>query len=347
MYLILSSENDFSTCDVIDWFLYYNIPFIRINENDKIILEKLLINKYEIKFKLKIINHLTSEIIKIKSEEIKGYWYRRGDFNLEYFNIKTDKDDDLIKKLNEYKQKENRNLICFFNYYLKNINCINSYNDNFTNKLIDLAIASKLKHLKIPQTIITNNKKDLLDFRNKVGTIITKAITYGKQTFFEEISIGHPTTKIKYNYLNKLPDFFDYSKIQQFIDKKYDIRIFYLNETIQASAILSPNNKNSKVDFRKDQYNLRIVPFTIPEQIQEELIILMNGIGLNCGSIDIVVDKYNNFYFLEVNPIGQFGFISYKCNYQLEKKIFLELTKNETSIRKNNQGKQKQTSCLC
>jgi len=42
---------------------------------------------------------------------------------------------------------------------------------------------------------------------------------------------------------------------------------------------------------------------------------------LNSGSIDILVTPNNEYVFLEVNPVGQFGMVSQPCNYYLEKRI--------------------------
>lgn len=47
----------------------------------------------------------------------------------------------------------------------------------------------------------------------------------------------------------------------------------------------------------------------------------MNKLNYSSGSIDLVVDKDDKYIFLEVNPVGQFGMVSYPCNYGLEKII--------------------------
>ncbi len=47
----------------------------------------------------------------------------------------------------------------------------------------------------------------------------------------------------------------------------------------------------------------------------------MDKLDLNCGSIDMIVNTKNEFIFLEVNPVGQFGMVSEPCNYFLEKKV--------------------------
>ncbi|WP_447951552.1 hypothetical protein [Chryseobacterium koreense] len=45
-------------------------------------------------------------------------------------------------------------------------------------------------------------------------------------------------------------------------------------------------------------------------------------------SIDMIVNKDWEYYFLEINPVGQFGMISNPCNYFLEKKLAELLLKN-------------------
>ena len=47
----------------------------------------------------------------------------------------------------------------------------------------------------------------------------------------------------------------------------------------------------------------------------------MSCLGLDSGSIDMVVTKEGDFVFLEVNPVGQFNQVSKPCNYFLEKEI--------------------------
>ncbi len=47
----------------------------------------------------------------------------------------------------------------------------------------------------------------------------------------------------------------------------------------------------------------------------------MDKIGLNCGSIDMIRGTDGKYYFLEVNPNGQFGMVSSPCNLGLYKLV--------------------------
>lgn len=47
----------------------------------------------------------------------------------------------------------------------------------------------------------------------------------------------------------------------------------------------------------------------------------MKKCELNTGSIDIIYGIDGKYYFLEVNHCGQFGAVTYRCNYYAEKYI--------------------------
>ncbi len=53
----------------------------------------------------------------------------------------------------------------------------------------------------------------------------------------------------------------------------------------------------------------------------------MNRLNLGSGSIDLLYSNSNEFVLLEINPMGQFSFYSYICNYYVEKIIAIELCK--------------------
>lgn len=52
----------------------------------------------------------------------------------------------------------------------------------------------------------------------------------------------------------------------------------------------------------------------------------MKDVGLNTGPIDLIRGLDDKYYFLEINPVGQYGFISKPCNYDIDYEIFNFLT---------------------
>ena len=82
------------------------------------------------------------------------------------------------------------------------------------------------------------------------------------------------------------------------------------------------DNCIDNVDIRKPNLQNQInIPYKLPTFFEEKLSKLMDILGLNTGSFDIIKGTDSNLYFLEINPVGIFDNVSYYCNYYLEKKI--------------------------
>ena len=119
------------------------------------------------------------------------------------------------------------------------------------------------------------------------------------------------------------------------MDKVYELRVFYLAGEFHAMAIFSQNDEQTRVDFR--QYNRRRpnrnVPYRLAPELAARLRGLMDDLGLETGSIDLMVARDGREVFLEINPVGQFGMVSRPCNYRLERKVA------ELLLRKEDDGK--------
>ncbi len=113
------------------------------------------------------------------------------------------------------------------------------------------------------------------------------------------------------------------SLIQEYIDKKIEIRTYFIANLFYSMAIFSQKNEKTKVDFKDYDKNKpnRLVPFKLPNNIISKLKKLMTKLNLNSGSIDMIYSTKNEYVFLEVNPLGQFDWLSYNCNYYIERKL--------------------------
>lgn len=262
--------------------------------------------------------------INIYYGDISGFWYRRGGLNMD---IKIDeiltKSDSLFLNFQEHINNEMTSLIIsIYNDLTKNLGVsIGNFLTGSVNKILTLKRAMK-NRISVPDTLITTDKQELLSFFNKHNqNIITKSISQNIHVEEGNTIIAAYTEEI--TNIDSVPDSFEISLFQQKIDKKYELRIFYLKGDFYAMAIFSQLDNQTKVDFRKynDQKPNRTVPFNLPNDIKNKLKNLMDECKLDTGSIDMIIDQNNNYYFLEVNPVGQFGMVSYPCNYNLEKKI--------------------------
>ena len=123
--------------------------------------------------------------------------------------------------------------------------------------------------------------------------------------------------------INKLPEDFKPTLFQELIEKKYEIRTFFLDGQLSSMCIFSQEDSKTNIDFRNYNFSKpnRRVPYSLPEEISIKLKDLFSLLDLNTGSVDLIKDKKGNYIFLEINSIGQFGMTSHPCNYSLEKQI--------------------------
>ncbi len=315
MTLILSVEKDLLTSNVIEWLIYYNIKFSRLN-NENIINAEIEISNSNIR--LAITKDKT-----INLKDYKSYWYRRGNFNLE--NTLLRGNTNTIWQINQHKTINCDDVKAYIHTYLStHINAVNSYQDNSINKLTELTLAREIG-ITIPYTLITTCKKSALIFINEHENIITKTLTNSLNLEIDNVSFYWHTLLLTKKDIEYYPESFSPIKLQTCIDKAFELRVFYLNGKFYASAIFSQNDEQTKIDFRN--YNEsnpnRVIPYTLPKGEQIKFKSLMQNLNLKSGSLDIIVSAKGEYVFLEVNPIGQFTQVSYPCNYHLEREMAL------------------------
>jgi ATP-GRASP peptide maturase of grasp-with-spasm system len=302
MILILSEQSDPTTTTVIEWLEYYNKDWVRINIEDTI--EFIFIGE-DVIFKL--------DQKEYKLSEFTSYWYRRGMFSF-VNNYSTG-----ISQFDGFLKIEFQKIVEFIYYRLRKLNSINSIEFSDVNKLIVNSVAKEVGILT-PNDLIFSNKESLREnICNK--QFLTKPIGGGSINIFYDFSTYAFSTILNPTHV-KTQSFFP-SLVQNYIDKKYELRIFYIKGEFYSMAIMSQLDDQTKIDFRK--YNTekpnRTIPFVLPKIIEQKIENLMLKLNLNCGSIDMIVTPENEYVFLEVNPVGQFGMTSYPCNFQLEKRI--------------------------
>lgn len=301
MILIISDEYDMSTNIVIDWLSYFQVDWFRINDSDECELS-VIDSKTVIKLK-----HTMIDIAKIEA-----VWYRRGFISVGQFKKLE------VPQFNSYLSHNKNVLHEYLQYKLSDKRQINSYNKANVNKLIVNDIAKEIG-LKIPESYIDNKFLS----QKKYKKTITKPITPSFLGSINDLKIDSYTKILQKDRIKS----FNTSLIQEYIEKKFEIRTFYLLGKCWSMAILSQGDSKTQVDFRRYNADVpnRTVPFKLPESIEEMIDKLMKRISLESGSIDLLYSTNNIFYFLEVNPVGQFGMVSFPCNYHLEREIALHL----------------------
>lgn len=301
MILIFSQKKHQSTVEeVMDWLAFYDQKYKRVND-------------------------VLSLDIEHDFNNVSAIWFWRlyaKNVNIQADSIKNTK--NIIKGF----KSENKAKTNFLFYKLRNKYWLSHHQKSLVNKLIVLDKAKEFG-FKIPDSIHTGEKKNLIEFKQKYGRLITKCIDNTFPLMSKERYVMFYTKEIKDAHVSTLPNYFESSFFQEHIDNKFEIRVFFIEKKIYSMAIMTPADE---VDYRKKTDQLRKVPYQLPIEIEEKIKLLMHDLDLNTASIDLMCGKDDVIYFLEVNPVGQLGMVSQPCNYYLEKEIAINLTKHNEEI---------------
>lgn len=295
--LIISESFDISTPNVMDWLHFYGKKVVRKNVD----------TDYE-NFNLKISNDAVTT-------SLKDFvvWNRRGYLPL----IPTE-----LKKTVwiDYLKKEQLSVLFSLELFNKE-NYIGSYNQEFNNIKILILKSAVDSGLKIPNTIVTNNKKDFLGFIEEGKRYITKSLYRSPYIeTYDSTYYGNGTIEID---IANLSENFAPSLVQEYIEKEIEIRVFFIEDVFYSMAIFSQNNEKTMIDFRN--YDIkkpnRNTPFVLPNEISEKIKAFIQKIDCNTGSIDLILTPQGEYVFLEINAMGQYSWLSESCNYYIDKKI--------------------------
>lgn len=325
LILLLSRQDDASTREVSEWLCSLEKRFIRINADDK----KNSFLSCDVNtgcFTFRIHN----KTITFSPRDIKSIWHRRSGFSKQSLLENVEKlrgiFHDPASFAADHLHEEATELFDFIYFLLDReagIRKIGHAFFNSVNKLQVLKLAQECG-LQIPTSYIITSKKEMQCLLKKEKKLLTKAIGNGVYRFTPEYGYYNYTEKITPSFIHTLPSYFFPSLVQKEITKEYELRIFCLEGAFYSMAIFSNEFAKTAIDNRKsfETPDLpRCVPYLLPRTVEKHLSLLMKKLELNTGSIDMIVTPEKQFYFLEINPAGQFGMVSKPCNYYLEKKI--------------------------
>ena len=309
MILILSSSHDHSTNKVIDWLNKYGANWVRLDDQLPI---QFIIQIDQIETTIQ----LQQGDKKIFLKDIKAYWYRKGNFKIKWdFPVEV-RETVFAQQIYGYLIQEIKSSKSFLHIFLQDVPGIGNYHFAEPNKLAVLSIARSVG-LNIPTTIVSNNPNLRFPTDKKW---ITKASWEALHCLNESIGsvqayTHEVTTKRQGTHFPSL--------FQESIEKWYEVRCFYLDGKTYSMAIFSQEDCQTSVDFRKYNFERpnRTVAYKIPIKEEKKLQQLMKRLQLVSGSIDLIRAKNRRYYFLEVNPVGQFGMVSRPCYYPIEQLI--------------------------
>ena len=324
--LIFSELCDASTSDVIDWLSNLGHTTYRINAEDNVCNLKVAINNQSINVSVELKDTY------IDLNDIDNVWYRRGKLSINYeVSFSKDINNKVCNSIYSHLFDEELTLKEFIYYYLYDKPHLGDNSEIKFNKLISLKKAKEVG-LKIPDSEIDSKKEDLINFFNLHNNdCISKGVQDILSFTINNKGYHYTTSKIEREDIQEMGTTFFPSLLQENIEKKYELRIFYLKGSFYPMAIFSQNDEQTKIDFRNynNEKPNRNVPFILPKKIEKKLETFMQSMELDTGSIDMIVTPEDRYIFLEVNPKGQYGMTSIPCGYNLDYKIAQNIILNQ------------------
>ncbi|HMP29682.1 MAG TPA: grasp-with-spasm system ATP-grasp peptide maturase [Saprospiraceae bacterium] len=313
MIVIFSQKhNENSTNNVIDWLDYFGASYIRINGID-------LINSFSVNNKLEINTSDLNYILK----EGKVFWLRRWLSKECIDSLQFDEETYICGQANKYNKAD---IYTFTEFIFKSIPDFKKFNEFSTHEINKLYVLKKAVEfgIKIPNTFIVYDQTEL-ENKSKNLALISKPLSNQVSVLFKKKYFAPYSVKLK--KISTINETFFPSLVQEYIEKEFEIRTVYISGKFYSMAIFSQNNSKTQIDFRHydTERPNRLNPYKLPKYFENKLKKIAQYFKLNVCSFDILKSKNGEYYFLEVNPSGQYGMTSYPCNYNLDKEIALSL----------------------
>lgn len=113
---------------------------------------------------------------------------------------------------------------------------------------------------------------------------------------------------------------------QREVRKAFDVRATVIGDRVFAAAIYSQDHDETEVDWRSGtRLDLRHEAIELPSDIVEKCRALTQKLDLRYGAIDLIADQDGRYWFLEINPNGQWAWIERRTGLPLSSAIVDEL----------------------
>lgn len=315
MLLIITNQADYTADFLILELKKREIDFIRLNTEDFPQSADLVLNLSN----RGIDGSLSVAEKRVDLAEIQSAWYRRPAASVPSPEIR----DPLAKGFVVDESRETleglwRILPCFWVSRPDNIRLAES-------KIRQLQVASSLNFV-IPETLITNSPSIAHAFYGKRKPLICKVQRRGRFVRQGSASFIY-TSRVEERHVADIANVrLAPTLLQSLIPKKVDIRATVVGDQVFAVAIYSQDVDEARQDWRRaDARSLRHEPHELPKDLERKCVSLVEILGLQFGAIDLILTPEGEYFFLEINPNGQWAWIEEVCPEMSIRDAMIEL----------------------
>lgn len=303
--LIISNKHDYSTDNVTYSLRKYNSSYLRLNRDQ---FEEMKLN----------LDPLTPKLYGETSE----YKFIIDETKLKsiYFRAPTFLRDNYQPELRPVEQLARSQWAAFVRAIsvFENVKWFNKPKNTYQAEIkpFQLKKAAEIG-FEIPETIITNDS-DINSKKFDYNNIILKSLDTvllkldNKEGFVYTNTVSRDD--INNADLSKAPVI-----LQQPLIPKVDIRVTVIEDKVFAVSIKKDGSGIDK-DWRIEKYNVQYESIKLSSDLERKCVKLLKKLGLNFGAIDLAY--YNNkFYFIEINPTGEWSWLLSHVDYPIDKTI--------------------------
>jgi ATP-grasp ribosomal peptide maturase len=190
-------------------------------------------------------------------------------------------------------------------------------------KPVQLA-AARASGLRIPATLVTNRPVDVRDFVRAHADVVCKPVA-------SPVLIEDGRLKSVYTRRLSPDDLRDLRGVdttahlfQAWVPKDHEVRLTVVGRRMFAAAIHAGSGAAHE-DWRSDYGALTYKTVVVPAEVRTGMLRLMTRLRLTYGAADFVVAPSGRWWFLEVNPCGQWDWIQGETGLPIAEAIADEL----------------------
>ncbi|GAA3733539.1 ATP-grasp ribosomal peptide maturase [Salinactinospora qingdaonensis] len=163
--------------------------------------------------------------------------------------------------------------------------------------------------LRVPRTLITNEPAAARDFARDLDTVVYKPFSPRGVRAEDGRRRLLFTTTTTAEELDDPGVAMTAHMVQEWIAHTHAIRLTVVDDQCFAAAIHS-DSPQAEVDWRSDYASLTYEQVRVPEPVRTSVLALTRDLGLRFGALDFLVTETGDWVFLEINPNGQWAWIS-------------------------------------
>jgi glutathione synthase/RimK-type ligase-like ATP-grasp enzyme len=185
-------------------------------------------------------------------------------------------------------------------------------NQRASYKAVQLRWAAADGRLRVPRTTITSSGERARAFVTAARTRFVVKPLYRPMVETDEGFFAVHTTLIGADISENLADIrHSPCIVQEFVERRYDVRVNLIGDAIFATRLDTAHIAAAAIDSRlvPDYHDIVHTPIDLPNSIARACTAMCDHFGLRFGAFDFALDAHGEWFFLELNPNGQWYWI--------------------------------------